>query len=410
MVTPLPKGGKAIISRECGENPQLCRSGDSPKTDQRIFPSRTLTNFSGTRSFFMGKERAVAYNIDFDIRPAVKRESDHYIQKQMETHIGERFNVLLSAYRMEVRGQTIFGHNINEPFLDTLKRGQKYRKIHGNPADQRREEAEVVGFGKIQDTLANPETKTGTIMLSISPSGDERSDYIHNFYDIFTLSEDESGRFIEGKRYNSVLTPVETVKRLKEKFEIDNLPFPNDVSLLSNPILIPTGNAENADDIHALLHQKHDYLNSTDFDYLKRAIKPFIETYKKALLTGDRAYIDDSYDAVLNHADDIWEDLQETNDKEMLVLEFLARGLPTREEILIIGNRPVRQTMTGCGSSGGSGKDKSSRSVAEFGSIDRGYEFDQPGPCQQCGRDVPCGPCHICESCVVASEQSLSAE
>lgn len=29
----------------------------------------------------------------------------------------------------------------------------------------------------------------------------------------------------------------------------------------------------------------------------------------------------------------------------------------------------------------------------------RDFEFDQPGPCRLCERDVPCGPCMICEAC-----------
>lgn len=30
---------------------------------------------------------------------------------------------------------------------------------------------------------------------------------------------------------------------------------------------------------------------------------------------------------------------------------------------------------------------------------ERDFDFDQSGPCRLCGKDAPCGPCKICESC-----------
>lgn len=41
-------------------------------------------------------------------------------------------------------------------------------------------------------------------------------------------------------------------------------------------------------------------------------------------------------------------------------------------------------------------------SVLNFGNNNlrvRDFEFDQPGPCRMCMKDVTCGPCQICESC-----------
>ena len=142
-------------------------------------------------------KRLVAYEPKFD-RQAYseatdKEKLDAYTKKQLETHLGERFNVLLSQTRFEIRNKEIYGENTQEPFMDMLQRGAKYRRENGNPVDFDREEAEVIGFSKIQTKLTDEDTKIGAMMLSISPPGKEESVYKHNFYDVFTLKQDEKG-------------------------------------------------------------------------------------------------------------------------------------------------------------------------------------------------------------------------
>src|SRR5690606_6830339 len=98
----------------------------------------------------------------------------------------------------------------DEPFMNMLIRGRDYRREHGKPIDHSREDAEVEGFAKIEQTLCSPDTAVGTMMISISPPGEKGSSYTHNFYDIFTLAPDKQGdRYIEARRYSSALSNEE---------------------------------------------------------------------------------------------------------------------------------------------------------------------------------------------------------
>jgi len=347
----------------------------------------------------MGKE-AVAYKVEFDRKIVGKEEKAlQYIGRQVETHLGERFNTLLSTFRFELVDGQIYGEDVKEPFLKTIKRGRDYRKIYGEEVDRRRENAEVEGFEKIQKVLVDPKTELGTVVLSISPRGENGSIYRHNFYDIFTLTEDEKGRYVEGRRYSSALSPVETIKRLRDGLNIMELPFPSDVSLLSNPIVLGQEKGT-ADEIHSLLHENHEYMNPLDFYHLKTAIGPFIEIYKEALLEGNEDFIIDSYDAVLNQSDKIWRKLESVEDKGKFVLEILKVGVPSRDYIRMVGSEPVRQVMTGCGSSGSASKDKQNNSI--FRVSDFSEEWFT---CPKCGykADGPVG--NSCPGCGITKEQ-----
>src|SRR6185437_5512411 len=143
-----------------------------------------------------------------------KRSLDAYTRVQLETHIGERLNVGISQLRHNIVNGELRVADTDESLLDMLKRGRDYRRKHGKPVDWAREEAEVIGFERIQKELADPNTPVGTMMFFVSPPGDieNGSIYKNNFYDVhYKVSDNQVISF----RFTSGLTKDESQERLK---------------------------------------------------------------------------------------------------------------------------------------------------------------------------------------------------
>lgn len=325
--------------------------------------------------------QVVAYEPTFD-RIAYsevqdKMQLDAYTRRQLETHLGERFNVLLSKTRYEIRQGQIFGENTGEPFMDMLVRGRDYRRLYGNPVDFVREDAEVVGFGKIEKDLTSEDAEIGDMYLSISQPGikdnaaGKSSIYRHNFYDIFTLQQDDRGRFVQARRYSSALSGQETVDALQNTGVVDAAHESTAEYLLANPIKIkPKNNSfTTADNIHKFLHRDHEYVSEEDMADIIRICTPLNTSYIN-VLSENPGDVEKQYlilNAIMNIADIGWDAKRAKNDKLVggLVL-YSSFHSPTQEEIYALGAKPVRQVETGCGFSGGF---TSPFSTSEFGKI-----------------------------------------
>lgn len=336
--------------------------------------------------------RVVGYEPSFDQRENIKPS---YILRNLETFLGERLNVILSKSTYEIKDGVIYGEDMDIPFIEVMKRGVEYRRrLDGEGrVDRKREEAEVKGFLKIEEILCNPNTESGTMMVSISPPGHNGSLYKHNFYDIFTLKEAYGRRFVEARRYSSALAYEEYKDKLEPLHYMGNIV--DDADFLRNPIKVDDVFFKTADEIHAYLHREHKTTKEEDFEKVLRACRSLSERYVQ---TGDITILN----AIMNKAD------MEAG----LIENKLARFYGSLDqEINFLGKEPVRQAATGCGSSGGFSTNSTDKklssspfSVSDFGEIN--YEFDEPGPCKKCGSDVNCGPCGICRSCDIAIRKS----
>lgn len=320
--------------------------------------------------------RAVAYEPSFDQKENIKPS---YILRNLETFLGERLNVILSKSKYEIKDGVIYGEDMDSPFIEVMKRGVEYRrKLDGDKRiDRKREEAEVVGFSKIQNVLCNPNIEPGTMMVSISPPGSSRSIYQHNFYDIFTLKEFYGKRFIEARRYSSALTYEEYKDKLSLLHYMGDIV--DDADFLSNPIKIdPSAGLrvffKTADEIHGYLHSEHKTTNEQDFERIKRACRSLSERYAQEK---DPNILN----AIMNKADI----------EAGLIPNKLVRFYGSLDqEINFLGKEPVRQAATGCGSSGGFSTNNIDKllsspfSISDFGSSDKygSREFE----CPECGR------------------------
>lgn len=353
--------------------------------------------------------RAIAYESQFDQRIGLKAS---YLSKQIDTFIGERLNVCLSKNKYEIKNGLVYGQDIDEPFVEVMKRGVDYRqRAEGeNRVDKKREEAEVEGFSKIQAVMLNPSTPAGTMMLSVSPKGGKDSLYQHNFYDIFTLEEVEGKRFVEFRRYSSALTIEEYKDKLSPLKYMENIS--SDADFLGNPLRIDNLFFENAERIHSYLHKEHRVTEIGEFERIKRRYQHLKSRY---YATKDPLVLD----AMMNIADE--EVGLSERKKSKFYSNLVGPNIPLKidpltvdQEINYYGNLPVREVATGCGSSGSTSKDSFNNSFSPFSISDFGlngesidYEFDQNGPCKKCNAiSVKCGPCGICKACDLAIRAS----
>lgn len=314
-----------------------------------------------------------AYVQEFDRRP---NTPPLFIKLQLEKHIGERFNVLLSKTHYDVREGKIFADDSDEPFIDVLARGRDYRKIYGNFMDRDRENAEVAGFQKTEKIMTDPQLPEGAMTLSFSLKGRDGSAYQHNFYDIFTKMQDGS---IEARRYSSALNVQDAARFYLEMGFDGQGEVADDTFFLSNPIIINDPRFKTPDELHKYLHREHHFTPVEEFEKIIKGARPSILKY---------AYNPTPF-----------------NLNEALNAADVEGGFLKPIDKALLGFAPVRQVMTGCGFSGGTSV--SSFSVSEFGSSSDLYgslKFDCPhcnktnnrqknkliSNCQHCGKDVKC--------------------
>jgi len=320
--------------------------------------------------------QAKTYEPEFDRR---KDLSFKYLSKQIDTFIGERLNVLLRIYKYEIKNNQLYGEQMNEPFVDVIRRGVDYRrKTQGEERiDKEREEAEVKGCLKIQKLMCDPNISIGAMMLSVSPQGGKDSSYKHNFYDIFTLKEENGKRFVEARRYSSALKIEEYKDKLSPFTSTENIS--SDADFLKNPIKIDDVFFENAEQVHSYLHKEHQVTKNEKFKEITQSYQNLkIEYFEKR----DPLILQ----AIMNKADE----KAGLTKNEVDIFINSGKPLTVEKEINYYGRQEVRVVTTGCGSSGSLLKNsldnKSSPfSVSEFGLDDDKYgsrEFE----CPECGK------------------------
>lgn len=367
-------------------------------------------------------EASFAYNVRFDIEAYNQLHSlkeklapQQYDQElarlndlthhNLETALGERFNVELFQATYNIKNGQIIHPTYQQPFLDIIKRGQKYRMQAGSN-DIKREQAEVEGFKKVQAILTNPDTQDAKVVI-ISPKGNPNSIYQHNFYDIY--ERDENGQI--------------TMSRLTCKFSYQYFqeaansldPFtdlpenPTDSDFLKNPL----STYATMDEIQKAFSPQEETTTVEEYHRLIRTCNFLINTYidspsQKTL------------DALFNFAQSL--------ERSDLYKGFSDRQFegPTLKEIdriiAIFGSMPVQPRATPCGLSGNSMSTVNGQlstvnfwpfSVADFANFNEQEEvtdFQCPGrkkdgtkctyvvraysgvnKCPECGMEATCG-------------------
>ncbi len=295
----------------------------------------------------MPRAELLQYNIDYD-----RHETDtSFIMTQLETHLKERFNVLVSTVEYEIVDGHLVRPGKTEPFIESIKRGRDLlRRLSTTDEDFEREDAEVTGFSEtIDPVMSDPNTPENVIVLNISlPSGK----YKHRYHDMATFKKRNGKRHIEYSRYSSGLTAQDYAEILPG-MDPENPPSPEE--FLATPIVLKDINLT-SEQVHRLLHKHHEYMTTEDFSEIWRQVKGsvFVRNY---LLNRDP----DSFNGMLNFTDDVWENIKRRKNGQVY-RDYVDYPLSYSEQ-RSVEIREVRQVPTAC--PGKSGAD-SPWSVSEF--------------------------------------------
>ena len=325
---------------------------DILQEEERV--QRELSNVTSLEEYKFKRDALISYNID-----------------QMITNLGERYNVILSTYQYEIKDGKLWGKDMDEPAIDSFIRGRDHRRKHGNPVDFRREDAEVVGFKKIQDMMVDENTPVGTIMLSISSQGKEGSTYKKRFMDLHEKQVDENGIvYMKSQRISSGLSIEENIEKAQAFADIEIDDSDPAASLLEQPILI--GNSLTPDDIKFYFYREHDYVDEKTFEVIKKSVAHLTAEYAESIVKKphDKQYRRLLFNTILNKADETFERIK----REGLDVVEKIIPIPTayniQSEIKNYGTQEVREIQAGCGKSGGydltESQGDSVNSVSEF--------------------------------------------
>lgn len=306
--------------------------------------------------------------LQYDVRHDRHEKDIRFISKQLETHLRERFNVLLSTVEYGIKNGHLVRQGAEEPFIESIKRGRDIiQRLSPNTIDVEREDAEVTGFEKIDAFLSNPATPLGSKMLSVSPEGGEGSKYQHNFYDIFTLKEVRGQRFVELSRYSSGLTSEEYAQRLGAKFKHPPQAHPIEFDVRVT-----------VKQIHRELHKEHEYMDTSKFEEEIWA-SPLVQYCAQVYEMNPNPC---SFNAFLNAADEV---LDNNKRKEQgQIYRDYSINKPSYGDIRQLEKKEVRQAGGQCPGKSGADADDSPFSVSEFTQPDKYGE--RTFECPECGK------------------------
>lgn len=287
-----------------------------------------------------------------------KKQLDAYIDKNLITSIGERLQVLLSKRTDRVINGQIYPADSDLSMREIILRGIAWCKNNGStPHDQLREEAELRGFEKIEKGLTDPDTQLGTTYLFLSLPGGEGSQYQKNFYDIFTLAEENGQRVVQYRRYSSNLTQKDALERLRQMGGIGEIPDnPTDIDLLDHPIRFdPEQHFSDPDAIHQFLHIDHHALSEKDFEEIVDIFSPYRQKYIELLSTdpNNTQMRNLILNAMINVADDAEKRIRERKQRRDGNIPLPVYYSASEREIMFFGTRQVIAKDTGCRLSGG---------------------------------------------------------
>lgn len=263
-----------------------------------------------------------------------KNQLDERTRTNLETMLGERFNVELTRVTYKIEDNQLTSSQHDEPFIEIIKRGQKYRQKNRS-AETERELAEVEGFEKVQKILIDPQFEDTKVVV-ISPRGKKSSIYQHNFFDIY----EKHGDRIIMCRYTSRAT-YEQFRQAADKIDPSNdLPAnPTDADFLKTPLV----SNKNIGEILDLFPPDEGVITHQDLQKIHRFCTQIIINY-----ISNPSYL--TFNALLNVADRISQAPRAPGSDPKVGRPI--KPFEIAQVISHFGYLPVRRVVAGCGLQG----------------------------------------------------------
>ncbi|MBI3984923.1 MAG: hypothetical protein HY344_03200 [Candidatus Levybacteria bacterium] len=337
-----------------------------------------------------------------------KGASKRQIEDDVASYLAEyRFEVPEFNYTLNIVDDDLIDPASGESMIAKAKKAIEEREKEGLSAS--REKAELRGLVSLKIQIKqNP---NGTVVW-FSPPGKEEEGY---------------GRYgfgYVGKRIGDVLEM--TAIRVEDPNIADfnaaatalwaaaDLEKAED--FLESPRVVNIDHEKVKEFIHGNFEVKN-FRAKHVFDRVRRNLRSVIREYASVAQGED----DERKHLALHVVENLSIELRQMYEKEFErgnVAFLLDQDIPTLETAMGYKKyiAPPPKIRGSCGSTGKVESNDIFRSikseVKKNISKQRDFEFNEPGPCRLCGRDVPCGPCFICERCndsIDASEQATQA-
>ena len=310
-----------------------------------------------------------------------KNQLDLRTRHNLETALGERFKVEISQIIYQIVDGLLQNLEHDEPFIEIVKRGQRYRQSNGSNETER-ELAEVEGFTKVQDLLVSGNWPLDPKIIVISPRGQEDSIYQHNFFDVW----EKDGDRIIMRRYTSSATYEQFRVAAEFLDPFNNLPGnPTDADFLKTPLIA----YKQIDEILALFPPDEGVITRQELANIIAICSQLIENYINNPSSK-------TFTALLNFADALTF-TPEVKSPYTSRVRMRITPMTVKRLIDFYGSQPARQVATGCGLQLGFRSTVSGQwsmvnfspfSVAEFGIVNLSSGEDQYGTLQ-----IHCGEC-----------------
>lgn len=360
------------------------------------------------RSLMAQKETA-----GFEVALATERA---YIGAQLKTDLGERLHVAKSTYEYEIREGKLYEPGRIEPFEAVFERGMGRKAV-----DIPRERAEFLSFRTMQAVLASPDSPDGTMVLDVSPRGEEGTNYEENNFDVHT----KAGNRVISTRYRSDLSndgyrrKIVTLNPTYGTFLPD---MPTDVDLKSTPVVIPSYlKYSNPDVLAKFLLGGEMGITQEQLDEVWVSVTPLATSYINTLVENpqDLYSLEMNYRALLNASHKTSEHVasQKFTRGEEVVFDAGRLSIDTtvktssfnwsgtRIEIEMLASEPVKIGGGACGSGSCSTSTESSSGDVpsdpldnfdgrgniyfrcKCGALNKRELFSYVTNCQECGSD-----------------------
>ncbi|OGD89813.1 hypothetical protein A3D07_03355 [Candidatus Curtissbacteria bacterium RIFCSPHIGHO2_02_FULL_42_15] len=330
-----------------------------------------------------------------------KNQLDTRTKHNLETALGERFNLQISQVIYRIEDGRIISEEHDEPFTDVIKRGQRHRQENGS-GDVEREKAEVEGFEKVQNILTDPQHQDAKVII-ISPRGKTDSMYQHNFFDIYQ----KEGAQITMTRFASTSSIPEFLEAANQLDPFNNLTKnPKDCDFLKNPL----STYKDYEEIIENLNLDENAMTQNDYQKLTETVAALKLSYLNALYHQRYDEAKKIFIATLNLSDDIILNPGYYPDLRNQIL-----AAPPAELIAAYGWRQPRAVLAGCGlQTNFAGQNPGEflsalfpYSLLNFAPFARTENADTSDfPCPRCGHIITygagiskCPSCHLAATC-----------
>ncbi len=291
---------------------------------------RALTPFCQGETFV--KRFPPSYDINFDRQ----NFNEQLVRRNLETDLGERFNVVISRAQYYFDGNLLKSQGDTEPFVETIKRGIQERKKYAGNHDRQRELAEFENFNQVQTYLLENHS-----VISVSARGPKGSCYQRNYFDLY---EKTSAGEILMTRFSSQMSIEQFTEAIRQVnpnfgqgFEV------GDIFLLQHPISTNLSTEQ----ILEIFHPDYEALREEELEKLLVACQPLIIACINSLIENPND-AEIYRRALLNFADDFIlkpktrEPLQHQLQDTAFVPVFASQ----------LAARTVRYVVAGCGAQG----------------------------------------------------------